>query len=146
MKVLARILAMSMLIAGFSACDDDDDNDNNDDITTFTTTLTGDNEVPANDSDATGTAVVTFNEDTNEMDVSVTYSGMTATAAHIHEGAVGVAGPAIFPLDDLTSPITLNDVELTAEQEADLKAGNYYVNIHSADFPDGEIRGQLTQD
>lgn len=142
MKILAKILAMSAFVLAMSGCDDDDE-DNNPDTTTFTANLNGASEVPPTGSSATGTATLVFNEDTNKFTITVPYSGVVATDAHIHKGAVGESGPAVFPFDDLTSPLTLTDVPLTAQQEADLKAGLYYVNIHSADFPAGEIRGQL---
>ena len=143
MKFLAKILAMSALVVAISSCDDDDEDVN---TTTFTATLNGANEVPPNISDGSGTATLVFNENTNKFDLNVIYSGVTATDAHIHKGAVGVSGPAVFPITVTASPLTLDDVTLTAEQEADLKNGLYYVNIHSAAYPGGEIRGQLTED
>jgi len=142
MKILARILAMSAFVLAMGSCDDDDE-DNTPDTTTFTANLNGASEVPPNESMATGTANLVFNEETNKFSITVPYSGVVATDAHIHKGAVGVSGPAVFPFDDLTSPLTLTDVTLTPEQEADLKNGLYYVNIHSAAYPAGEIRGQL---
>jgi hypothetical protein len=141
MKNLARILAMSLFIIAFAGCDDDDEDTPS--IVNFSTTLTGAKEVPPNDSDATGTAEVVYNDDTNKMTITVTYSGITPSDAHIHKGAVGVPGPVVFPFDNLVSPMVLTNVTLNADQEADLKAGLYYVNIHSAEYPDGEIRGQL---
>ncbi len=139
LSILALTLAMA--IAG---CDDDDDNQDN--IMNFSATLSGANEVPANASTATGTATATYNETTNRLSISVPYSGMTATAAHIHLGEPGVSGPPVFPFSSLTSPLTLTNVELTDAQEDDLLSGMYYVNIHSEAFPGGEIRGQLTED
>ena len=68
---------------------------------------------------------------------------MTATNGHIHKGAVDASGSPVFPFASFTSPINYTSVALTAEQEADLNAGLYYVNLHSAAFPGGEIRGQL---
>jgi hypothetical protein len=67
---------------------------------------------------------------------------------HIHKGAVGVSGPVVIPFADLPSGSTNQEYHftspsLTAEQEADLKAGNYYVNIHSNANPGGELRAQL---
>jgi hypothetical protein len=141
MKNLARILAMSLFIAAFAGCNDDDEDTPS--IVNFTTTLNGAKEVPPNPSDATGTAELLYNDDTNKMTITVTYSGITPTDAHIHKGAVGVAGPVVFPFDELVSPMVLTNVTLTDDQEADLKAGLYYVNIHSAEYPAGEIRGQL---
>lgn len=144
MKILARILAMSALIVAFVSCDDDDE-DNTTETTTFVANLTGNSEVPPNASTATGTATLVLNEDTNKFTITVPYSGVAATDAHIHKGAVGVSGSAVFPFTVTASPLTLTDVTLTAQQEADLKAGLYYVNIHSVAFPDGEIRGQLVE-
>lgn len=145
MKNLARILVMSVLLTGFVGCDDDDDDPYTPDTTTFTASLSGSHEVPPNASTATGTATLVLNEDTNKFTITVPFNGITATAAHIHKGAVGATGAAVFPFSTLTSPLTLTNVALTAEQEADLKAGLYYVNIHSLAYPDGEIRGQLIE-
>jgi hypothetical protein len=141
MKILARIFILSALIVSFAGCDDDDEDAYN--TTTFTAALNGANDVPPKISDATGMATLVFNEDTNKATLTVTYSGLTATNAHIHKGAVGVAGPVVFPIDVTASPLTLENFALTSQEEADLKNGLYYVNIHSDAYPDGEIRGQL---
>ena len=144
MKNLMRVFfALSMFFA--MGCDDDDDNDQ-DNIMNFSAGLSGTGENPPNASTASGTATAIYNETTNRLSISVPYTGMTATAAHIHKGAVGTSGPPVFPFENLTSPLTLTNVELTQAQEDDLLNGLYYVNIHSADFPVGEIRGQLTED
>lgn len=145
MKNFFRAIFAIALLTAFTGCDDDDDN-NEDNIMNFSANLSGASEVPANASTATGTATATYNETTNRLTISVPYSGMTASAAHIHKGAVGATGPAVFPFTSLTSPLTLSNIELTEAQEDDLLSGMYYVNIHSDDFPDGEIRGQLTED
>ncbi len=112
---------------------------------TFQVTLNGASEVPPNASTATGTATFTYNTVTYVLSGMVTYQGITATASHIHKGAVGVSGGVIFPLgtDPLTSPISFTSAPLDSTQRADLLSGLYYVNIHSATFPAGEIRGQL---
>lgn len=74
----------------------------------------------------------------------VNFSGITATASHIHKAAVGVPGSVIFGFTPpITSPINYTSVALDSTQQADLNANLYYVNIHSAAFPAGEIRGQL---
>lgn len=111
--------------------------------TMVTATLSGASEVPANSSRATGKAEGTFNEKTKMLMLNVTYSGFTPTAWHIHKAAAGSNGGVIFNLGStFTSPFMFMQT-LNAEQEADLKAGMYYVNLHSAAFPGGEIRGQL---
>lgn len=114
---------------------------------TFQATLTGASETPANGSTATGSATFTYNTVTYILSGSVYFSGIIPTAAHIHKGAVGVAGGVIFPLGSvpMTSPISFTSVPLDATQRADLLANLYYVNIHSTAYPGGEIRGQLLQ-
>lgn len=115
-------------------------------IVTFKATLNGANEVPPNTSMATGTANFKYNKTTYMLSGTVTFTGFTATAAHIHKGAEGVAGPVVIPLDVdslVTSPITLAPTLLDSTQRADLMANLHYVNIHSELYPGGEIRGQL---
>jgi len=144
MKVLFSLLATTALALGTISCDKDDDNPPppNPNIT-FTATLDGASEVPANASTATGTATLVFNNSTKIFTVTVNHTIAAATDAHIHVGAVGVSGPPVFPFPTLASPITYTSVALTTDQEADLMANLYYVNIHTAAFPNGEIRGQL---
>ena len=113
---------------------------------TFVATINGASETPANASAATGTATFTYNPTTYILSGTVSYNGITPSAAHIHKGALGVAGAVIFPLGSamLTSPISFtSSVALTDVQQADLMANLYYVNFHSPAFPNGEIRGQL---
>jgi hypothetical protein len=111
----------------------------------FKADLKGASEVPPTDSPATGTATVDVDTATKEAKWTVQFSGMTgdATAAHIHgPAAVGEnAGPAV----DMSGKIESGSAPLTDAQLADLQAGKMYINIHSAKFPDGEIRGQLTK-
>jgi hypothetical protein len=117
--------------------------------TTFKATLNAASEVPPNQSPATGTATVTLDSATNAITWSGSFSGLTgpATAAHIHGPApVGKNAGVILWLSTKGSPFSSpfeGKGELTAAQAADLMAGNYYVNIHTAANPGGEIRGQL---
>jgi hypothetical protein len=68
-----------------------------------------------------------------------------ATAAHIHIGARKVAGPVVIPLcTPCTSPVT-GAATLTADQVKDVLSGKYYVNVHTAKNPAGEIRGQISK-
>lgn len=136
--ILSTLLA-SFVLMGTSCKKDDPTPDPN---VTFRATLNGASEVPANASTATGTATLTFNTVTKIFTTTVSFTGVTATGAHIHKGAVGVNGAVIFPLPTV-SPISYTSVALDAAQEADLNANLLYVNIHSAAFAGGEIRGQL---
>ncbi len=112
----------------------------------FYATLKGSNEVPSNASAATGTATANYDKVSKKLTVTTIFSGMTANNGHIHMGAPGVAGPVIFPFASTTSSIVFTSPKLDVSQEADLMAGNYYINLHSIAYPGGEIRGQLFQD
>jgi hypothetical protein len=107
--------------------------------------LTGDQEVPANTSTAVGTGQITVAAD-GAVSGSVSAPSLQGTVAHIHVGAKGVNGPVIVPL--AAGPNGLWSVpagaKLTAEQLEAYKAGNLYVNVHTAEHKGGEIRTQLT--
>jgi hypothetical protein len=110
----------------------------------FKATINGASETPANASAATGTATLTYNKNTKIFEIVVNFTGIEATAAHIHKGAVGVGGGVVFGFTaPVTSPINYTSPTLTASQDSALNANLYYVNIHSTEFPAGEIRGQL---
>ena len=110
----------------------------------FLTVLRGSNEVPANNSAALGSAILTFNPVTKRFTTTVTFLDVVATVAHIHKGAIGTNGAVVFGFSSpILSPINYTSGVLTAAQEADLLGNAYYVNVHSASFPAGELRGQL---
>ena len=106
-------------------------------------TLTGDQEVPALKSAGTGTGTIDVGTD-GLISGSVTTMGIAGTAAHIHEAASGKNGPVIIPLtkngDTYDVPA---GTKLTDAQVASFKAGNLYVNVHTAANPGGEMRAQL---
>lgn len=107
--------------------------------------LGGDQEVPANASAARGTAQFSVDPTTKVLTGTVTTSGIDGTASHIHEAVKGTAGPVVIPLQNAGGgvwTVPANTV-LTDAQYASLQAYNYYVNVHSAAFPGGEIRGQI---
>ena len=107
--------------------------------------LQGSQENPPVSTVATGSGVITILPD-GSVSGSVTTSGINATAAHIHQAARGVNGPVIVPMvksGDFTWSIPAGS-KLTEAQYAAHRAGNLYVNVHSAAHPGGEIRGQIT--
>jgi hypothetical protein len=113
----------------------------------FTTTLKGSEETPPTTSKGTGKVTAALDTTNKVFTYKVTYSGLTgpATAAHFHgPAAPGASAPPVVPVPPtaLASPIT-GKATLTDEQIADLKAGKWYFNIHTAANPGGEIRGQL---
>lgn len=114
----------------------------------FTSILSGLNEVPPNGSPATGTAIGTYDDVSNMFVMDTNATGFLAivTGAHIHFGAPGVSGPVEIPLSGATGSTSYTSHDMlpfTAQQETNFLAGNFYVNIHSQQFPGGEIRGQL---
>jgi hypothetical protein len=116
-------------------------------LVTFTTQMRGANEVPPAASNANGQVDAVLNKDTRLLRWQLSYSGLSgpATAGHFHGPAMvganaGVALPFTGPV---TSPMS-GQATLTAAQTADLMAGKWYANIHTAKFPAGEIRGQMT--
>ena len=111
-------------------------------------TLNGKSEVPANASAGTGTADIDYDAATKKLSWKLTYSGLSgpATAAHFHGPAEAGknAGVAVAIPNAGTSPAS-GSATLTDAQAADLMAGKYYVNVHTAANPGGEIRGQVTK-
>lgn len=117
--------------------------------TTLTATLQGGAaEIPTGDPDGGGTASITIDPVTREVCWDITVTNIAAaTASHIHVGAAGVAGDVVVPLD--TDGFTGSTTGcLTVPAGADLAAilatpAGFYVNVHTADFPGGAVRGQL---
>ena len=112
----------------------------------FTTQLRGANEVPAVASQGMGSVDAVLNKDTNMLRWKVNFSGLTgpATAGHFHgPAAVGAnAGVALPWTSPIASPFE-GSATLTPAQAADLMAGRWYANVHTAAHPGGEVRGQI---
>jgi hypothetical protein len=105
--------------------------------------LTGAAEVPGpGDPDGSGVAQLRLNQGQGTICYRLTVSAIApATAAHIHVAPVGVAGPVVVPLDPPTSGCVSVDRDLIKAIRKD--PGNYYVNVHTGEFLDGAVRGQL---
>jgi len=139
MRMLAAFAAISTLLAAAPALAE---------VVHFTAKLDGAWETPPNDSKGVGAADVTLDTVARQITWKVSYSGLTgpATMAHFHgPAAAGVAAPVEVPMvPPLGSPIkgsaTISDVQV-----GNLRAGLWYVNVHTAAHPGGEIRGQLSE-
>lgn len=110
-------------------------------------TLTGAAEVPGpGDTDGGGAATVRVDPAQNQVCYTLTVTGIdTATAAHIHTGATGAAGPVAVPFDAPAdgSSEGCATVAPALAQALTENPGGYYVNVHTAAFPNGAVRGQL---
>jgi hypothetical protein len=117
-------------------------------VINFSATMTAASEVPPKTSSGSGDMLGTLNTTTKDFTYTVTFSNLTgpATAAHFHgPAAAGANAGVVLPLGNTpTSPIHGNKA-LTDEQIKDLEAGKWYVNVHTAANPGGEIRGQVTE-
>jgi hypothetical protein len=147
MKRAATFIALAALLAVPAAVAAADER--------FGAELTTEAEEPPNTtpSEGSGSARVTIKDD-DSIEYEVSYSNLTGppAAAHIHYGEPGVAGPVVLPLAHGDSPFsgTLTEADLdpaspiTYQQVLDaIRDGGAYVNVHTADNPSGEIRGQL---
>ena len=161
--MVALVLGGAFAAGTLSSCDDDDSNPQttgtagtsggggiggNSNTTSYMMQLTGGQEVPSNASAATGTVTVTLNRTTGAVAVNGSFSGLSsnATAAHIHgPAAVGSNAAVLIPLTVqlMTSGTVIGTATMTSGQMNDMVGGMTYVNIHSEDFPDGEIRAQI---
>ena len=114
-----------------------------------TAALTGAEATPnPGDPDGSGTSTVRLGASASEVCFEIQVSGITlpAAAAHIHRGARGVAGPIVVPLtapdaNGTASGCTNADAGLLGEINAN--PADFYVNVHTSDFPAGAVRGQL---
>lgn len=142
------------------------------DIAEFNFFLSGDQAVPGNDTDAAGAAQFIYDTDTDTFDLDLmvfglelsdlSIAGPNGTPIHIHMAPAGANGPIVFDLgffsnffDDglgIRFQLTGQSVEDmqggippidAAAFEAALFSSNLYVNIHTNDFPGGELRGQI---
>jgi hypothetical protein len=110
--------------------------------------LNGANEVDGGDPDGSGHATITVNPGLGEITFTISVQDIgTATAAHIHDGEAGVNGPVVVTLapPDAQGMVTGMATDVDRELALDIikNPGDYYVNVHNADYPGGAVRGQL---
>jgi CHRD domain len=117
--------------------------------TAFNVTLVGEVESPAGDPVATGTATVRLRAGQGQLCYRIAASNLSspAVAAHIHKAAAGASGPVVIPLatpgsDGKSGGCVAVARTLVAQVLA--APASYYVNVHTAEFPAGAVRGQLT--
>ena len=128
---LAGVLALGLSVSAFAK--------------DVNVSLTGAEETPPVSTSAAGAGTFSIDKD-NVVTGSVKTTGIEGTAAHIHLGEVGKSGPPVITLTKGAAAgewVVPAGSKLTPEQYDSFKAGNLYVNVHSATYKPGEIRGQL---
>ena len=115
----------------------------------LSTVLVGNQEVPnPGDPDGSGEARIWLHSGRNEIRyfISVQLIG-PATAAHIHRGVEGEAGDVVVTLGPPTGGFVMGTVTVSPALIREIKRhpGNFYVNVHNAEYPDGALRGQLSK-
>lgn len=108
----------------------------------YSASLDGANEVPPVTTSATGGAQFILDPAGANLRYEAVFTGFTATASHIHTGAVGVNGAVLHPLT-LTAAGAKGTQAISVDDLTNLDAGNLYINAHTAANPGGEIRGQI---
>lgn len=113
----------------------------------FSATMAGDREVPPKATAGTGTVTASLDTEAKTLTYDVEYAGLSgpATAAHFHGPAEpGANAGVVVPFPTPASPVK-GTATLTDAQVADLMAGRWYANVHTAANPAGEIRGQVVR-
>lgn len=108
-------------------------------------TLTGAQQVPPGTTLATGIGTLAVNPTSRAIAGGIITNGISGTASHLHNGVVGASGVSIITLSAVQSGVWTIPASgvLNLTQYTDYLAGNLYFNVHSATYPDGEIRGQI---
>lgn len=150
MNRLSRRLSSLLLLAAamLSGCSGIKPADDLSHLLTFTTQLRGANEVPPVSSIGSGQVDAVLNKDSNLLRWKLSYANLSgpATAGHFHgPAAIGANARVVLPFPGQMAPVMEGSATLTAAQVADLVAGRWYANIHTAAHPGGELRGQMTQ-
>ena len=145
-KALLSIAALALGLI-VSSCGNDENPNTIVPPTALAATLNGASEKPASTtSTATGTFVGSLDENTRVLSYTVTYSGLTPIAGHLHRivpNATNGVGPVEIPFTSLASPI-IGTFQLANKNRVDsLKNGFYYANLHTTVYPGGEIRGDI---
>lgn len=147
-----RSLVLVLALTSVVACNKDDDNNNNPNVVSKNgLVISGDQEVPAKTTNATGTMNVSYDKTTKMLTLAATWTGLSAdpVAAHIHgTAAKGQNAGVVVDFHDNVTTAAGNftrsiAVDGQSIKEDSLLAGFYYFNIHTPANPGGEIRGQI---
>ena len=147
MRIISKILPMLALLALMAGCQDHDMGDQM--LVQEGLTLSGGQEAPPNNSPGSGSAVIKYNRTTKMLEYTVTFNNLTGppAAGHIHASAPrGANSGVLIPFSGLpqaTSGVIVGSAKIADDKEEDLLNGLFYINLHTAAYPAGEIRGQI---
>lgn len=117
-------------------------------VQSYRADLKGASEIPAVAGTGSGTLLATYDTASKKLTYTVTYQGLSgpAAAAHFHGPADAKTNAGVVvPVKEMSANTLHGEATLTDAQAADLKAGKWYFNIHTAANKAGEIRGQVTR-
>lgn len=144
-SVLAAFVLFAVVIGVVSSCNTVDPN-----AVTYSISLAGENQSTPVANAGSGTFTADYNKSTRVLKYSLTWTltgGETATAAHFHGPAAAGANAGvavnIFTTANTTGKVENVSLTLTEAQAADMIAGKWYINIHTAKNPSGALRGQF---
>ena len=149
-KTFFSLLATSLITCSLLvACDKDDDDIDDNDMFALSGSASGSKEIPTNTSTGTATLTGTYNKSTNSLSYMINWTGLTGnlSAAHFHGPAT--ATESAGPMLDITigtnglSGSTSATVTVTDAFETALLDGKVYYNLHTALYPNGEVRSQV---
>lgn len=144
--LFAAVLLASVIMI---SCDKDDDDDPKTEFS-LSATLGGDQEVPAVTTNGSGSFSGSFNSNTNMLTYSVSWQQLTGPVTDMHfHGPADIGEPAgvalaITGFNSVVQGSHSGSATLSDEQEAQLLAGKWYINLHTAMHKPGEIRGQVS--
>ncbi|MDX1678154.1 CHRD domain-containing protein [Arsukibacterium sp.] len=115
---------------------------------TFNVSLSGAQQVPNVNTAATATATVELDANLKQIRASMNLSGVeNVQAAHIHDGGLGFNGDVAFAFTAGSNGVyRIATTDISDALIADLQNGEWYINVHTTTYPDGEIRGQIVND
>ncbi len=139
-SVVVLILA---ILTGFSSCKKDDNSDSMNGQINYSGSFVKSKDLVG--TSASGTATATFNSGTMELSYSIVWAGLgtNVVSMHFHDSGPVMAEITGFP--NATSGTVSGTVALTAQQATDLASGKIYVQIHTVDYPGGEVLATLSK-
>jgi len=143
-RSIGFVIGVAMVAVGIAACSQSGTGSRMGAMMGAGTPLSGAQEVPAVNTQATGVSSIIVSGDKN-ISGEVRTTNLNGTAAHIHQGAMGQNGPVIIPLAKTADGVWTvpANTTLTSAQFDAYRSGGLYVNVHSAANPSGEIRAQI---